>query len=281
MPLALQPVSGCSGFLTFKYADNTCSWFSSMWVAAVACWLSSMLTCLFLALQLVSGCCGLLCFKHADNACPSLSSVLVAAVAFCVSSLLIMSVLGPPGCEWLQWLSVFQACWQCLSLALQDVCGCCGLLCFKHTDNACPWLFRKQVAAVACLCFKHADNAYPWLSRLSVVLWLAVFQACWQCLSLAFQFVSGWCDLLCFKLADNACLWLSSGWVAGMACCVSKLLTMPALAFQRVSGCCGVLCFKPADNHCSWFFRMWVADMVCCVSSMLLTIPDLGSLVSE
>ena len=214
-----------------------------------------------------------------------------------------MPVFGSPVCEWLLWVAVFHVCWQCLSLALQEVSGCCGLLCFKPADNACPWLSSLWVAAVGC-CVSSllimpvlGSPASEWL------LWVAVFQACWQCLSLALQLVSGCCGLLCFKPADNACAWLFSLWVAAVGCCISSLLTMPvlgspgsewllwvavfhacwqclSLALQSVSGYCGLLCFKPADNACPWLSSMWVAAVGCCVSS-LLTMPVLGSPASE
>ena len=193
----------------------------------------------------------------------------VAAVAHCVSSLLTMPVLGSPGSEWVLWLAVFQACWQCLPLALQDVSSCCSLL----------------ISSLLTMTDLHSSGC-GWL------LWLAVSQACWQCLFLALQWVSGYCALPCFKLGDNACPWLSSLWVTVVACCVSSLLTMPdlgspvgewflwlavfqlcwqwlSLALQRVGGCCGLLCFKPTDNSCSWLFSLWVATVPCCVLSLL------------
>ena len=132
----------------------------------------------------VSGCCALVCFKPADDAWPWLSSMWVAAVPWCVSSLLTMSVLGSPVCEWLLCHDVFQACWQWLSLALQDVSGCCALVCFKPADDAYPWLFSWWVAAYLTLS-KPADGAYL---RSSESKLLAVF--------------------LCFMLNDETHPWL-------------------------------------------------------------------------
>ena len=137
--------------------------------------------------QSVSSCCGLLCFKPADNGCPWLSSLWVAAVAGCVSSLLTMAVLGSPGSEWLLWFAVCQVCWQWLSLALQLVSGCCGLLCSKPADNGCPWLSSLWVAAVAC-CVSSMLTMPVLGSLVCGLLWcLAVLQTCWWCLSGIFR----------------------------------------------------------------------------------------------
>ena len=193
-----------------------------------------------------------------------------------------MPVLGSPGSEWLWWLAIFLAYWQCLSLTLQSVSGCGGLLCFQPTDNACPWLFREWVAVVPCcvsilltlLVLDSSGSEWLW--------WLAVFLAFWQHLFLALQSVSIYGGLLFFLSVDNTCLWLFRKWVAVVDCCVSSLLTMPvlgssegvwlwwftvfsacwqcmSLALQKVSGCCALLLFWSADNACPWLSRKWVA----------------------
>ena len=152
----------------------------------------------------------------------------VAAMPCCLSSLLMM--LMPVLCSsvggWLPCFAVFQACWWCLPSALQGVSGCHALLCFKPADNACPLLSRMWVAAMPC-CVSSllADDSCPLHSRewvaampccVSSLLmmpvicspaceWLpclAMFQACWWCLSSVLQEVSGCHALLCFKPAD-------------------------------------------------------------------------------
>ena len=136
------------------------------------------------------------------------------------------------------------------------------------------------------------------------LLWFAVFQVCWQYLSLPLQDVSGCYALPCFKPANNACPWLFSMWVAAVLCryfkppannacpwlsrmwvvavpcSVSSLWQCLPLALQRVSGFFALRCFKPANNACPWLFSMWVAAVPCNVSS-LLTISVLCSSVGE
>ena len=135
---------------TIKYSvRDTCAWLSRLWVAVVACCVSSILMmhvlnssesewlrllavyqaywwCLCLALHAVSGCSGcggLLYFKHTNDIFPV--------------------------CEQLQWFAMFKKYWWCLSLALQNVSGYSGLLCFNHTDDACAGLPSWWVAAMA------------------------------------------------------------------------------------------------------------------------------------
>ena len=163
-----------------------------------------------------------------------------------------------------------------------------ALLCFKPTEEAYPWLFRKWVAAIDC-CISSLLTM-PVLGSLECewLLYFAMFQACWKSLSLALQPVSGCCALLCFKLADTSCSWLTRKWVAAVHCCDSSLLTIPILgspvcewllclalfqacweylflALQPVSGCCAFLCLKAVDNPCSWLSRMWVPAVTCYV----------------
>ena len=144
--LCFMPVcNACSWFLRkwesgvplhFKPADNSHPWFYRKWVAIMPCYILRCWWCLLLVLQLVSSCCALLPFKLANDACAWLFSLWVAAVLSSNWSWLIMVVHGFLVCEWLLCLAVFQAGWQCLSLAFQDVCGSYALLHFKLTDNA-------------------------------------------------------------------------------------------------------------------------------------------------
>ena len=156
-----------------------CEW--PLWIAMFqAYW-----WCLFLALQEASGCCSLL-----------------------FSNLLTLPVLGLLVCEWLLWLAEFKVCWQCLSWALQGVSGCCGLVCFAAADNACSWISREWVAAVAWCVLQLLTMPVLVSPGSEWLLWLAVFQGCQQWLSLALQKVGGCCGLLCFEHVDNACPWL-------------------------------------------------------------------------
>ena len=227
-----------------------------------------------LTLQPVSGCCAILYLKPIDNIYPWHFRQWVAVMHFCVSGLLNIHIigssgsecvlpyfkpaknafLGSPVCEWLLCSPIFQACWWCLSLALQKVSGYHALMHFKPVDfdsSECEWL----------LC-------------------LAVFQAWWWCLCLALQRVSDCCALH-LKPDDDACLWLSSMWVIVLTCfffhawwwCLS-------LTLQNVSGCCVLLCIMPVDDACPWLFSMWVTTASCCVSCLLM-IPVLGSLECE
>ena len=136
--LALQLVSDYCALLHFKPHDAY-PWLFREWVIAVPCCVSDMLTNLVLALQYVSDCCALLYFKLADTTCPWHFSVWVGAITCCMFCQLMMSVIGSSECEWLLllhfslltilflgsaacgWLfsfAAFQACWQCLFLAL-------------------------------------------------------------------------------------------------------------------------------------------------------------------
>ena len=198
-------MSGCYILLCLKPADNACSWLSSLWVAAVPCyawsnndcswlfrkWVATVpccvvyqLTILSLVLQEVSSCCVLVCFKPTDNDFPWLFSLWVAAVPGCVSCLLTMPILGSPVCEWLLCLTVFQACWQCLSLTLQTVSGWCALLCFRPANNACPLLSRWCVVVMPYSVSSLLTMPIVGPPGSEWLLFLAVFQACWQCLSL-------------------------------------------------------------------------------------------------
>ena len=168
-----QAVSGCSAFLCFKPTDDAFPWLSREWVAAVPCYVSSLLMkpvlhssegewlqclavfqaywwSLSLAIQYVSACSALLGVKPTNDACSWLSSLWVPAMPCNVSSLLMMPVIGSLVCECLQYLAVWQAYWWYLSLALQEVSGCSALLFFKPTDGTCPWVSRLWVTAVPC-----------------------------------------------------------------------------------------------------------------------------------
>jgi hypothetical protein len=77
----------------------------------------------------VSSCFGLLCF----NTSKPLSTI---------------SILDTSGSKQLPWLTSFKAYLQHLSLALQGVSGCCGLLNVKPVDDTCLWVSSWLVAAI-------------------------------------------------------------------------------------------------------------------------------------
>ena len=214
----------------------------------------------------MSGCCALQCFILADNACLWLS-LWVATVPCSLLTLLTILILGSSECEWL-------LCLQCFKLLTMPVLGSSEsewllwLAVFQPANNACPFLFRRWVAAMpysvstllTMLIFGSLGSEW--------MLCLAMFQACWQCLSLALQFVCGCCNLRCFNPANNVCSWFPSMWVAAMPCSASALLTMPFfLALQDVSGCCDLQCFNTPKNAYPWLFREWVAAVTCNVST--------------
>ena len=154
-------------------------------------------------------------------------------------------------------LAAFQACWWCLSFALQTVSCLSTLLFFKPVDDTCLWLFREWVAAVA-FCVSSllmmpvlGSPGSVWLQCLSV------FHVCWWYLSSTHQGVSG-CSSLCFKLTDYACPWLSSLWVAVVSCCVSCSLMMLTPGSSD-SEWLSHLATLWACWSFIWFFRMWVA----------------------
>ena len=124
LPLSLQSVSDCYTLLHFKFTNDNCSCISSLWVVAVPCCVSSLLTMTALG-SLESE--WLPCFA-VFQVClwhPYCFSLWGAAIYCCVSSLLMMPVLVSPVCGWQLYLAVFQANWQCLSLAFQYVSGWC------------------------------------------------------------------------------------------------------------------------------------------------------------
>ena len=178
-----------------------------MWVTAVPCCVWNLLTMLFLcspvsewllclavfhgywclsfALQEVSSCCVLLCFKPADDACPL-----------------------PPGSEWLLLLAVLWVCWWCV-LCSPVGKWCSVLLCFEPADNAWPLLSSWWAAVPCCV---SSLLMIPVLYSLGSgwLLCTSVCQACWWCLSSAFQRVSSCYSFLCFNPVDDACSLLPS-----------------------------------------------------------------------
>lgn len=156
-----------------------------MWVDTVSCYISSMLMILFFAIQDVSGC-HIPCY---------------------ISYMLIMPDFGSTVCEWLLYLAAFLACWCCLPLPHQYVSSCIVLLHFSFAHHACLWLFSLCVAVVPwcnssllmipvldslvggwllCLAAFRLDKTYPGSLESEWLLSLAVFQACWLSLLLAF-----------------------------------------------------------------------------------------------
>ena len=129
---------------------------------------------------------------------PWLCRMWVAVVPYCNSGLLIMPLLGSSACEWLWCLAAILTYWSYLFLALQFVSGCDALLQFYPIDHACPWLSSLWVAMVHCC--NYSLLIMPILGSIGCEwLWfLAAILACWSCLSLALQPVSGCGALLQF-----------------------------------------------------------------------------------
>ena len=240
-------------------------WFFSWWESAVFSFIFHIWCFLFLALQKVSGCGSFWCFRPADQACFLLLSMCMVIMLCCILSLLTLPVLYLSVCEWVLWLAVFSVCWGCVIGS--PGCEWLLLLHLNHTNHASSWLCSLWVTFVPC-CISSlltipvlGSPACEWL------ICFAVCQACWQCLSLVLQQVSGCSALLCFKPTDNACLWLLRLWVADLLFYVSSYWECLSLALQDVSGCYALLCFKSANNACPWLFSKWVADITYCVSS--------------
>ena len=188
-----------------------------------------------------------------------------------------------PVCEWLTCLAMFHTCWLCLFSALQPVSDCCAILCFRPVDvlvlcspesewllcltvfQTCWWWLCSALQLVSCchtmLCFKPVHDTCALLSSWWVAAMprLAMFWACWWCLSVLCSSGSEWVPhLLCFKPADSTCPLLSRRWV----------------------GYCASLYFNLADVACPLLYRKWVAAMSWCILS-LLKMPVLCSSGSE
>ena len=151
LPLALQSVSCWTCCVSGLLLMMPASWLFREWVAAVPCYISSLLMISVLGFSVCEWLqyLAVFFFKPTHKTCSWLPREWVAAVP-----------------HW------FQAYWWCLSLALQSV-SCCGtlwlfkpgnntylgslecewllaLLCLMFTDDACSWLFRKCVTVLSC-----------------------------------------------------------------------------------------------------------------------------------
>ena len=168
MWVAVVPCCNSTLLIMFFFGSSACEW---LWCLAeiLACW-----SCLSLALQEVSGRGSLLQFKPADHTCPWLSRMWVAVVLYCNFS----------------WSSVF--------LTLQDVSSCGALLHFYPANDACPWFSRKWVAMAPCYNISLLIMSVLDASEGEWLWCLAAILACWSCLFLALQLVSGHSVLLQF-----------------------------------------------------------------------------------
>lgn len=173
-------------------------------------------------------------------------------------ALLTISAFGFSDSELLQYLTVFQADWWPLFLALQRVSACHVSLClrllrmpafcslesecllffsvFKPSNNPHSWLFRLWVFVVHC-----CDSTLMILGC-SVGEWhrlLFLKQFCWEHLFFTFQPVpvSGCNALLHFKHADNTWSWHFRRQVTFKPLSSLNLLTV-FLNLQLVSDCC-------------------------------------------
>ena len=123
-------------------------------------------------------------FKDANNACPLLTRKWVVSVPHWVWSLLAIPVLGSSECEWLLCLVAFQAYWQYLFLALQEVSGyphcissmlmmlvlCCPVCELLQCVTACQSTDGAHLRSLDCEClptliyFFPANATFCWLS---------------------------------------------------------------------------------------------------------------------
>lgn len=190
-----------------------------------------------------------------------------------------MPILGSLGSQWLLCLAVSQACSWCLSSALQKVSDCCALLCLKSAHYTCIWLFRRWVAAVHwCI---SSLLKMPVLGSLECEwLWcLCVLEACWWCLSLVLQYVSGCNTLLCVLslLMISVLGSPESEWLQCLVC-FRPFWQCLSLTLQIVSACYALLCFK------AWLIMPILGSPDCeclfCVLNLLL-MPVIGSLGCE
>ena len=290
LPLTLQDVSGCSSPMGFKPDDaylgaSGCEWLQFLALSSLMMPILGLPVCewlqffvefqawwfLSLALQAVSGCSPPVGFKP-DDAYPWCFSVWVADIPFWVLSLMI-SILGSPECERLQFLPGFMP------------------------DDVYPLFASVWVSVVLC-----------WVSSLMFSIlghsgceWLQFptgFQANWWCNSLVYQFVSGCSSLLGFKPHDFY-PWPSRMWVTAASCWVLSLmmhiLGVPvcewlqffaefqawwwlSLALQCVSGCSSLLDFKPDDAN-SWLSSVWVTAVSFWLLNLMM--PIFGSSACE
>jgi len=218
----------------------------------------------------------------------------------------------------------FVPCWWCLSLALQyvsglhgeldlvtahkacplqSVSGLCGQPDLDPAHNVCPWLFSMWVTSIVHWIWTLLMVPVLGFPVCEWLLWWAGFGTCSRCLSLALQYVSGFCGGLNLDPADNTCTWLFRKWVASMVSWIWTLLTTPVLgspgcewllwwaefgpcswhlylALQDVGGFHGELYLDPAHKGCLWLSRMWVVSMMGYIWSLPM-MPILGSPESE
>lgn len=127
------------------------------------------------------------------------------------------------------------------------------------------------------LCFKPVDNTFSVFQIVSGCHALLGFQACWECLLLAHQWVSGCCVLLHSKFADDCCFWpIDCRWLS----CFSSfyihwwLLPLPFRLWVTPHWVSSLLMMCIHNSSVGeWLLCLWVLS--------LLTIPALGSSVSE
>ena len=121
-----QRASSYCALLYFKPANNFCHWLSSLWVAAISCYLSSLLL-IFVLGTLESESSASPLFKTADDSSLWVSRMWVAVVPYCILS-------ADNVCFWLsvcEWL-------------------CCTVFYLKPTADEYSWLSRMWVDTVSC-----------------------------------------------------------------------------------------------------------------------------------
>ena len=146
------------GLSDFRLADHVCSWLFSLWVAALPCCISTLLII-------------------ANHILPRMW---VVAPLSCISCLLRMLIFYSPESEFWPCFSAFQACWQCLLFALQQVSHC-------H-----PYCISDLLMMLALVC--SVGEWFPCIAAFQVSWWslsgifrkwvavcIAVFYTCWEC----------------------------------------------------------------------------------------------------
>ena len=144
LSLALQEVGAYYALLNFKPTHNCCLWSSSLWVAAVPCCDSSLLTMSVFDSSGYEWLTFLLVFQVCW--CSWLSRWWVAAVLHCISS-------------WLMTLV-----WD-----LQNVSGCL-LCCMITAHNSCPSLFTPQWS-YSSMVYQHVGAFFPFKPDNGVHFW--------------------------------------------------------------------------------------------------------------
>ena len=163
-------------------------------------------------------------------------------------------VLGALGSESLLCLTMFQACWQCLFLALQPVSGCQALLTFQHANDVYPWFSGGEwlpSLAMFLLAIPVLDSSgSEWLSWLTI-FFKPVYDTFALLSSLCVVVMSSFISIvLMTPVSDSS----GSGWLPFIdvfqPCWQYLSLVIQGVCAHHLS-----LYFKPADKTYHWLYR--------------------------